>query len=74
MNCEQWFEKLYSYIDKDCDQIVWKDVEDHMHHCRPCCDRYELEVRIKERMQKTCKFEKCTESLRIRIQAILKSI
>jgi len=74
VNCEQWFEQLYRFIDKDCDKIVWKDVEEHMNHCRPCFDRYELEVKIRERMQQTCRFEKCTESLRIKIQAILKKI
>jgi len=71
MNCDEWFEKLYRYIDRDLDQIVWKDVEAHMHDCRPCYSRYELEVKIKQRLKESCESDCCTEALRVKIRAIL---
>ena len=71
MNCEEWFEKLYRFIDKDLDQAAWKDIEAHMHDCRPCFDRYDLEIKIRERLQASCRKEGCTESLRLRIRALL---
>jgi len=74
MNCDQWFEKLYLYIDKDLDAISWNDVDAHMKQCRPCCNRYDLEVKLRTRLQKSCKFEVCTEALRVRIQTILKKL
>jgi len=71
MNCDEWFEHLYRFIDKDLDQIAWQDVETHMKNCPPCWSRYEFEVKLKERLNKSCRVERCTESLRIRIQSII---
>lgn len=71
VNCDEWFEKLYQILDRDLDQDVWHQVEEHMKRCRPCWDRYEFERRLKERLQKSCCREASTESLRIRIKALL---
>jgi len=71
MNCKEWFDQLYRYLDKDLDDIVWKDVEVHMKNCRPCCDRYDIEIQLRERLQKSCKFEACTEALKLRIKTII---
>ena len=71
MNCDEWFEKLYKYIDKDLKDIAWKDVEAHMSDCRPCFNRYDLEIKIRQRLKESCCKESCTESLRLKIQAIL---
>jgi mycothiol system anti-sigma-R factor len=71
MNCDEWFEKLYLYIDKDLKKIDWDHVEEHMKGCRPCWDRYEIEVKLKERLSKSCSVERCSESFRLRIKAIL---
>lgn len=71
MNCEEWFEKLYHYLDKDLDQIQWKEVETHMHDCRPCFDRYDLEIKIRQRLKESCNNEGCTETLRLKIRAII---
>lgn len=71
MNCEEWFERLYQILDKDMDARTWAELETHMHHCQPCLDRFELEKRIQDRVKKSCREESCTESIRIRIRALI---
>jgi len=71
VNCDEWFEQLYRYIDKDLDQIAWHDVDQHMKGCRPCWNRYEFELKLKERLNNSCCVERCTETFRLRIKAIL---
>ena len=70
MNCKEWYEKLYQILDRDCEASVWRDVETHMKQCRPCWDRYEFEIKLKEKVKSSCCKESCTESLRIRIKAL----
>jgi mycothiol system anti-sigma-R factor len=70
MNCDEWFDRLYQILDRDMDDVVWRDVESHMKNCRPCWDRYEFEVRLKAKVKKSCCIESCTESLRLRIKAL----
>lgn len=71
MNCEQWFERLYQFMDRDLDAIAWHEVEAHMKDCRPCYGRYELEVKIRDRLRISCQGEGCTEALRQKIKALL---
>jgi len=71
VNCDEWFEQLYRYIDKDLDEIAQKHVDEHMKSCRPCWDRYELEIKLKERLSSSCCIERCTESFRLRIKSII---
>jgi mycothiol system anti-sigma-R factor len=72
VNCDEWFERLYQILDRDVDEKVWAEVEAHMKRCRRCWDRYEFEIRIKTQLKKSCAQEPCSDSLRTRIQALLK--
>ncbi len=70
MNCNEWIAQLYLILDKEMEENVWQDVEAHMKLCRPCWDRFEFEMRLKERVKSSCCKESCTESLRLRIVAL----
>jgi len=70
MNCNEWFDRLYQILDKDVDEVVWRDVEEHMKLCRTCWDRYEFEKRLKEKVKESCCGESCTESLRTRVKSL----
>jgi mycothiol system anti-sigma-R factor len=70
MNCDEWFDRLYRILDRDVDEVVWREVEEHMKLCRSCWDRYEFEKRLKEKVKVSCCRESCTESLRVRIKAL----
>jgi mycothiol system anti-sigma-R factor len=72
MNCQEWFQRLYQILDRDLDETVLAEVEEHMKHCRRCGDRYEFEVRLKALVKKSCGQEPCSETLRKRIKALLK--
>ncbi len=71
MNCEEWFERLYQILDRDLDESLWLDLERHMRACRPCLERFEFEKRIQDHLKKSCCEETCTESIRVRIRAII---
>lgn len=70
MNCDEWFDRLYQILDRDVDEVVWREVEEHMKLCRRCWDRYEFEKRLKEKVKKSCCKEPCADSLRLRIKAL----
>jgi mycothiol system anti-sigma-R factor len=72
MNCNEWFAHLYQILDRDPDETVWQEVEEHMKHCRRCSDRFEFEARIKELVKKSCGQERCPEAFRNRIKNLLK--
>ncbi len=71
MNCEESFEKLYGFLDKDIDGLTLTQIEIHLKDCRPCWDRFEFEKRLKERFRKSCHKEVCPETLLKKIKDIL---
>jgi anti-sigma factor (TIGR02949 family) len=64
-------EVLYRFIDRDLDDSTWRQVEIHIKECRPCWDRHDFEVRLKQKLQTSCQKDSCTENLRLRIRSIL---
>ena len=36
MKCEEIFEKISEYIDKELDPSLCKDIEEHVENCEPC--------------------------------------
>jgi mycothiol system anti-sigma-R factor len=71
MNCEDSFEKLYQFIDKDLDGLTCSEVEKHLKDCRPCWNRYEFERLLKMRLQSSCRQEPMSETLLLRIKTLL---
>ena len=71
MNCNESFELLYRYIDRDCDGITIQEIEIHLKACRPCWDRYEFERLLIARVKESCHKETCADSLKKRIRALL---
>lgn len=71
MKCGECLDKLYRFMDHDLDDGEWAQVDIHIRECRACFDRHELEVQIKQRLEKSCCLTVCTEKLRLRVRAIL---
>lgn len=71
MNCEESFEVLYQFLDKDMDGNTLQQVELHLKFCRPCWDRFEFEKKLKERFRNSCHKEPCPDSLLKRVKALL---
>ena len=72
MNCRESLEKLYQFLDRDMDQVPMSEIKKHLDRCRHCWDRFEFEKLLKERLKKSCCKEICPDSLRQRIQSLLK--
>jgi mycothiol system anti-sigma-R factor len=70
MNCDESFEVLYRFLDKDLESGTCDEVEVHLKICRPCWDRFEFEKKLKARFQKCCS-EQIPEHLEARIKALL---
>ena len=71
MNCDDAFEKLYQFLDKDLGDAPMDDLEKHLKVCRHCWDYFEFERKLKERCKTSCQNEPLPESLRRRIQTLL---
>ena len=71
MNCNESLERLYQYLDSDLEKAPRGEIEKHLERCRHCWDRFEFEKKLIERFKSSCCREKCPDSLRRRIQALL---
>ncbi len=47
MNCREALRLLYDVIDKEAGQIDTAEVEKHLHKCRHCMAKYEMEQMFK---------------------------
>lgn len=71
MNCDEAFEKLYQFLDKEGDQVSLVEIEKHIKICRHCWDYFEFERRLKERFKTCCQKEPLSDELLRRIQSLL---
>ena len=70
MNCEEAFEGLYQYLDKDLDEISMTEIEAHLQSCRHCWSYFEFERKLKERFRTSCGKELLPDKLLQRIKTI----
>lgn len=72
VHCDEAFEQLYQYLDKELEQVSMTEIEVHLKRCRGCWDYFEFERKLKARFKKCCCDEPLPSTLRDRIQALLK--
>jgi mycothiol system anti-sigma-R factor len=71
MNCDESFEVLYRFLDKDLDGTSCQEVEIHLKICRSCWSRFEFEKRVKEHCHKSCHKEDLPDTLLAKIKSLL---
>ncbi len=77
MNCEEALSLLYEMIDKEASEVDTKEVQEHLHKCNDCFQKYRVEQSIhafiQERLQNGAKVDAHT-SLRMKIRLRLDEI
>ena len=72
MNCRESLKKLYEFLDGDLEKVSRREMKKHLDRCRHCWDRIEFEKKLKALLKKSCCKECCPDTLRLRIEALLK--
>jgi mycothiol system anti-sigma-R factor len=71
IKCEDVLKHLYDYIDKELDESLRIDIEEHLKLCRYCCRHHDFEVRLRELIQKSCFEKKAPDFLKDKISEML---
>jgi mycothiol system anti-sigma-R factor len=71
INCEKALRHLFEYIDRDLDQDLQAQMEQHMEHCRSCFSRLEFEQTLKQHLHNSST-EHAPDSLRDRVGSLLR--
>jgi mycothiol system anti-sigma-R factor len=72
MTCEEAVNKLYEYLDHELDQTTVEQLDKHLDICKSCCDRFELEKRVKSLIQEKCIDQKAPQFLKDKIRSKLR--
>lgn len=71
IDCTIAIEQLYAYLDGELnDERSIDKFEHHVHHCRSCLSRLELETALNKRMQNTTSID-VPKSLQNRLKSII---
>lgn len=74
MKCRDALRLLYDVVDNEASEIEKSKVQDHIKNCRKCSQRYELEAKFKDCVEKKGKFSLDCEELRNRIEQQLDGV
>jgi len=71
ISCAEAVSRLYDFLDKEGAQDSLEEVEKHLDLCRHCCDRFSFEATLWNVVRKKGSENKCPESLRKKVAALL---
>jgi mycothiol system anti-sigma-R factor len=67
MDCNDCFERLYTYLDRELSPVEVTEVRSHLDECGGCEDTFVIEQRFLERVRDCCTEDKAPTDLRSRI-------
>lgn len=71
--CSEVLEKLYLFLDNECDEVCRSKLAQHLEECGPCLEEYGVEEKIKGLLARTCR-EHAPERLRARLHSELRHV
>lgn len=77
MNCQEALNLLYDFIDKEASEIDARQVEEHLHNCRHCFEKYKIEGTVDQLIKEKLTHAEatpCTEALKSKILGRLDEI
>jgi mycothiol system anti-sigma-R factor len=72
IKCDEVLKRLYDYIDKELDEELRTEIEEHLKLCKYCSHHRDFEIQLKELIQKSCWANGAPEFLRTKISDMLK--
>lgn len=67
VDCAAVMADVYLLLDHECDDVVRRRLEAHLHECGPCLEAYGVEEKIKQLLSRKCGGERAPEYLRERL-------
>jgi len=74
IKCEEVLKQLYDYIDRELDDNLRSEIEEHLKLCKYCCRHHDFEIQLKELVQRSCFEKKAPAFLKNKITDLLSDV
>ncbi len=71
LDCEHVLERVYEFLDHECDSASGDAIRHHLAMCEPCLDRFDVEQAMKSLINRRCGGDQAPSHLRARIVSTL---
>jgi len=73
-NCAEVIEKVYFYLDGECDEDNRAKIRQHLDECAPCLRQFGLEQDVKALVARCCGADAAPDGLRHRVLTRLEQV
>lgn len=73
ISCSEAVKRIFELIEEGLKPSKKKELDEHLEVCRECCDRYEFEKLLKDKIQELEKQNKAPKRLVKRIDKLVKN-
>ena len=73
-DCAEVIEKVYLYLDGECDDDTRAKLREHLDECAPCLRKYGVEQDVKALVARCCGSDTAPEGLRERLTIRLQQV
>lgn len=72
--CLEVLEKVYVYLDSECDQISKESIAQHLDECGPCLREFGVEQEVKALVARCCGDDRAPDQLRESVMVRLREV
>jgi mycothiol system anti-sigma-R factor len=72
--CEEVLEKVFLFLDSECDQMSRSQIAQHLEECGPCLQYFGIEREIKALVHRKCGGDPAPAGLRERVRIRLRLV
>ncbi len=74
MDCQLVLEKVYFYLDNECDNAQRVQIMHHLEECGPCLRQFGIEAEVKALVARCCGYDPPPDTLRLRVLERLRDV
>ncbi|MDQ6874543.1 MAG: mycothiol system anti-sigma-R factor [Actinomycetota bacterium] len=72
LDCREVLEKVYLYLDGECEEGRRAKIKEHLVECGPCLAEFGIEAEVKTLVHRCCGNDAAPDTLRLRVLAKLR--
>lgn len=72
LDCRDVLEKVYVYLDHECDEDKRARIREHLEECGPCLREFGIEAEVKKLVSRCCGNDTAPDSLRLKLREKLR--
>jgi len=72
--CEEVLEKMFLFLDSECDQMSRSQIAQHLEECAPCLQYFGIEREVKALVHRKCGGDPAPDGLRERVRIRLRLV